>query len=132
MTMAKHDDNIYNSLNDIYHSNSMHEMQVKADLYDIDLYEKDVLIFLIDTTTYHHAFWPHTAKRFTAFKALLKTMKDLPRNRWFDEIVKNVKDKLAEYEANKWRRSIPGGKQEIKNLKQVICILKKLKKDCNG
>lgn len=124
-------DEIHDGLDDVYHSNSMHEMKVKADLHNIDLYDKDALVFLIDATTYHHAFWPHTAKRFTAFKALLKTMRDLPEKDCFDDVVNVVKSEIAEYEADKWRRSTPGGKQEIKNLKQVLRILEKLENNCN-
>lgn len=122
---------IHDGLDDVYHSNSMHEMKVKADLHNIDLYDEDALVFLIDATTYYHAYWPHTAKRFTAFKALLRTMKDLPEKNYFDDVVNVVKSEIAEYEADKWRRSTPGGKQEIKNLKQVLRILEKLKNNCN-
>ena len=124
-------DDIHDGLDDVYHSNSMHEMKVKADLHNIDLYDKDALVFLIDATTYHHAFWPHTAKRFTAFKTLLKTMRDLPEKDCFDDVVNVVKSEIAEYEADKWRRSTPGGKQEIKNLKQVLKILEKLENNFN-
>ena len=131
MESGLYSDDIHDGLDDVYHSNSMHEMKVKADLHNIDLYDKDVLVFLIDTTTYHHAFWPHTAKRFTALKALLNTMRDLPEKDCFDDIVNVVKSEIAEYEADKWRRSTPGGKQEIKNLKQVLRILEKLENNCN-
>ena len=131
MESGIYSDDIHDGLDDVYHSNSMHEMKVKADLHNIDLYDKDVLVFLIDATTYHHAFWPHTAKRFTAFKTLLKTMRDLPEKDCFDDVVNVVKSEIAEYEADKWRRNTPGGKQEIKNLKQVLRILEKLENNCN-
>ena len=121
-------DDIHNGLDDVYHSNSMHEMKVKADLHNIDLYDKDALVFLIDATTYHHAFWPHTAKRFTAFKALLRTMKDLPSTAYFRELVEHVKNEIIEYTLDKWRKNTPGGKQELKNLNQVLNILEKIER----
>lgn len=128
MESGLYNDDIHDSLDDVYHSNNMHEMKVKADLHGIDLHDKDTLIFLIDTTTYHHAYWPHTSKRFTAFKALLRTMKDLPSTVYFRDIVDHVKLEIAEYTLNKLRNNTPGGKQELKNLNQVLGILEKLER----
>ena len=119
----------YEALNDIYHSNTMSEMQVKADLHNVDLNDVVNILFLIDTTTYHHAYWPHTAKRFVAFKKLLKTLKDLPNDSQFDWMVSRLYNILHEYENNKFKSTTPGGKQEIKNLHQVIAILEKLQKE---
>ena len=121
----------YDALNDIYHSTSMHEMKVKADLHSIDLNDIDAIMFLVDQTTYHHAFWPHTAKRFVAFKNLLRTMVNLPANPDFQRLVDSVKTSIDERENNRWIRSTPGGKQEIKNLKQVLKILKNLENNSN-
>lgn len=116
-----------NALNDIYHSNSAHEMQVKADLHCVDLNDIEVVKFLIDTTTYHHAFWPHTAKRFVAYKALLRKSKELVKQKEFNSLVAYVNEEIARIQNDKWRMSIPGGKQELKNLKQVLNILIKLR-----
>ena len=124
-----YNDDIHDGLDDVYHSNSMHEMKVKADLHGIDLYDKDALVFLIDATTYHHAFWPHTAKRFTALKNLLRKSRSLPRSKDFNRLKKAVKDRITEVKNNKWSIYTPGGKQQVKNLIQVLDIFKKLEKD---
>lgn len=113
-------------LDDIYHSTSKHEMQVKADLHCIDLHSRDVLVFLIDTTTYHAAFWPHTSKRFTAFKALLRSMKDLPEHDSFAVVVEKVCHDIYQLEHDVITRVTPGRRHELKNLKQVQAILMKL------
>ena len=118
----------YEALDDIYHSNSMDEMLVKADLHNVDLNDVVNILFLIDTTTYHHAYWQHTAKRFVAFKKLLKTLKDLPNDSQFDWLMTRVCNTLHEHELNNFKRTTPGGKQEIKNLRQVIAILENLQK----
>ena len=60
------------ALNKVYHSESMHEMEVNADLLGVDLCNPYVLLFLAKQTAYHHAFWSHTKKRFTAFKNILR------------------------------------------------------------
>ena len=104
-------------------------MLIKADLYNIDLYDPYVLMFLIKTTTYHHAFWPHTAKRFYAFKKVLKSLKNLPRDPKFIDILNYVSNTIDEYEHNMFRQSTPGGRQETQNLKQVMDILVNLEKN---
>lgn len=116
----------YDVLDDIYHSTSADEMQVKADMHCIELDDPDVILYLIRTTTYHHAFWPHTAKRFTAFKALLRKLKTLPEDPLFNDIKRYVKDSINEILCDRWKKDLPGCKQEVKNLKQVLKILEKL------
>ena len=118
----------YEAINDIYHSETVYEMQVKLDLYNINLNnDVDVVLMLIDITTYHHAFWPHTAKRFTSFKQILRKQKDLPKNPQFEWMVNRVKAEIDEYEHDVFRANTLGGKQEIKNLIQVVKILEHLK-----
>ena len=130
MNYKFNDDNTSNALNDIYHSSSMHEMKIKADLYGIDLNDVNNILFLIDTTTYHHAFWPHTSKRFIALKNLLRHSHDLPKHKMFLSLKDAVSSRLLECEHGKWIKHTPGGRQEIKNLRQVIDILDKLERDC--
>ena len=116
----------YDALDDIYHSTSASEMQVKADLHNVDLHDIDVIVWLLNTTAYHHAFWPHTAKRFTAFKALLRKFKDLPLNSRFNELKRIVDTMICNVTFDKMRISTPGGKQQAKNLEQVRSILERL------
>lgn len=121
--------NTFSELDKVYHSSTMHEMQVNADLNNVDLCNPYVLFFLAKETTYHHAFWPHTAKRFTAFKNLLRHNKDVKKsfgdmkfwtlvqdeyNKLDDEINKNVR----------WKY-MPGRQQELKNWEQIISIVEK-------
>ena len=128
--LINHSKYSFSDLDDIYHSTSVHEMQVKADLHAVDLADVDVLIYLIGTTTYHHAFWPHTAKRFTALKNILRHSHDLPKSKDFKRLKDNVKSRLDECEHGKWIKSTPGGRQEIKNIKQVLDILDNLERNC--
>lgn len=116
----------FNVLDDIYHSDSVHELQIKADMHCVDLNDIDVLIFLIDTSAYHHAFWPHTKKRFTAVKSLLKKSHSLPQSKDFERLKRAVKDRVIERKSSKWCIHTPGGKQEVKNLMQVLDIFNKL------
>lgn len=120
----------FDGLDDIYHSTLANEMRVKADLHNIDLSNLTVVLYLIDTTTYHCAFWPHTAKRFTAFKSLLRSMKDFPKDPGFKEVKRAVNDSIDEILSNKWKKDLPGGRSQVKNLKQVIKILEKLEREC--
>lgn len=119
----------YDALNDIYHSTSASEMQVKADLHNVDLHDIDVIAWLLNTTAYHHAFWPHTAKRFTAFKSLLRKFKDLPSNNRFDELKRIVDGMVNCISCDSMRMSTPGGRQQAKNLEQVRSILEKLENE---
>ena len=123
-------DHEYAVLDDIYHSSSAHEMRVKADLHNIKIDDPNVIVFLIKSTTYHHAFWPHTAKRFTAFKDLLRNMKDFPKDPQFNDVKRVVESEIIDIMTDKWKISTPGGKQEVKNLKQVMRILEKLEMEC--
>lgn len=116
---------MFDYLDDIYHSNDASEMLIKADLYNIDLNNEQIIEFLVDTTAYHHAFWPHTARRFLAFKDFLKNHSSLKIEQ-IDHLASYVKTKIHEIMQDKWKSSIPGGKQELKNLQQVEKILKKL------
>lgn len=116
------------SLDKVYHSESMHEMEVNADLQNVDLCNPHVLLFLAKTTAYHHAFWPHTAKRFLAFKNILRKNKDVRKslrdgkllamlNSHFEAMV-NGHDSNRVYDT-------PGRRQELKNMRQVIDIVEK-------
>ena len=113
----------YKDIDAIYHSNSMDEMKVKADLYAIDLNDVNVLLALCDTTAYHHAFWPHTAKRFTAFKNLLRYEKSIEEASRSFKFSFEVKRAIEAYESEQFMT--PGRRQEIKNLKQILEIVSK-------
>ena len=117
----------YKDIDSIYHSESVDEMKVKADLYAIDLNDVNVLLALCDTTAYHHAFWPHTAKRFVAFKNLLrheKTIEEASRSMKFSFEINRAIDSYIQEEKD-FGHLTPGRKQEIKNLKQVLEIVSK-------
>lgn len=62
------------ALDDIYHSNSWQEMQVKIALYGMVLNTIDHA-WLCNTLAYHYGFWPHTRPRFKAYCQLV--VKDL-------------------------------------------------------
>ena len=115
------------NLDKVYHSESMHEMEVNADLLGVDLCNPYVLLFLAKQTAYHHAFWSHTKKRFTAFKNILR------RNRLVRKSVEDMKfyalissklDEMMKYKDHPLC-STPGRMQELKNVKQVVEIVEK-------
>ena len=123
---------MFDYLNDIYHSNDSNEMLIKADLYNIDLNDMQNIEFLIDTTAYHHAFWPHTAKRFTAFKNILRHNKIVRMSLvdciFFVLAIKARDDISHNINANPlW--SVPGKKQELANWKQIVEIVEQAIKD---
>ena len=114
-------------LNKVYHSESMQEMEVNADLLGVDLCNPYVLLFLAKETTYYHAFWPHTKKRFTAFKNILrrnrlvrKSLEDMK----FYALISGKLDEMMKYKDHPLY-STPGIKQELKNVKQVVEIVEK-------
>ena len=115
-------------LDKVYHNDSMHKMLVCADLLGVDICNSNVLLYLIDQTTYHHAFWPHTAKRFTALKNVLRHSKDVRKSLKDGVLLGILEKKLArmhiEYDTMPLART-PGRKQEIKNMEQVVDIVKK-------
>ena len=117
----------YNDLDAVYHSETMHEMEVKADLHGVDLCNPYVLMFLAKQTAYHHAYWPHTKKRFTAFKNILRCNKSVKKSfsdmkfyaliaGMLDEMLKTKDDPLY---------GTPGARQHLKNVKQVVEIVEK-------
>lgn len=115
------------NLDKVYHSESMHEMEVNADLLGVDLCNPYVLLFLAEQTAYHHAFWPHTKKRFIAFKNILR------RNRQVKESLQDFafyslidsKLKQLESQTDNPLYFTPGGSKEIENIQQVISIVEK-------
>lgn len=118
----------FKKLDIVYHSESMHEMEVNADLQCVDLCSLDVQLFLAKTTAYHHAFWPHTAKRFLAFKNILRHNKDVRASLRDGKLLAKLADIFSalasRYNSDSAYR-MPGTKQELKNIKQVISIVKK-------
>ena len=122
----------YDALDKVYHSNSMYEMLVNADLMDVDLCNPFVLWYLAKQTTYHHAYWPHTAKRFVAFKNLLRhdkrirtaisSDKDLVFWTLVADMYKRKKDDIASYPS---MHNTPGAKQHFKNIEELMHIVEK-------
>ena len=115
------------NLDKVYHSESMHEMEVNADLLGVDLCNPYVLLFLAEQTAYHHAFWQHTKKRFTAFKNILrrnrlvrKSLEDMK----FYALISGKLDEMIKYKDH-LLYGIPGRMQELKNVKQVVEIVEK-------
>ena len=115
-------------LDKVYHSESMHEMEVNADLLGVDLCNPYVLLFLAKQAAYHHAFWSHTKKRFTAFKNILrhnKSVKESLKDMKFYALIHGELDKmLKKYKGNSLY-GIPGLKKEQKNIEQVVEIVEK-------
>ena len=115
-------------LNKVYHSESMHEMEVNADLLGVDLCNPYVLLFIAKQTAYRHAFWSHTKKRFTAFKNILRHNKSIKESlkdmKFYALICRELDEMLKKYKGNSLY-SIPGLKKEQKNIEQVINIVEK-------
>ena len=121
----------WHMLDKVYHSESMHEMQVNADLQGVDLCNPHVLLFLAKETAYHHAYWPHTAKRFLAFKNILRRNKDVRKSLrdgiFMEMLAKHLS--VVDFDiGNDLMYDTPGRKQEIKNLKQLVGIVEKAMK----
>lgn len=119
---------LFNALDRVYHSESMHEMQVNADLQGVDLCNPYVLMFLARETTYHHAFWPHTAKRFLAFKNILRKNKDVRKSFKDGNLLAMLNIRLLVLNNSNHHSSLcdtPGQRQELKNIKEVISIVEK-------
>ena len=129
-TCNKIEENCGSSIRDldkVYHSESMHEMEVNADLLGVDLCNPYVLLFLAEQTAYHHAFWQHTKKRFTAFKNILrrnrlvrKSLEDMK----FYTLISGKLDEMMKYKDHPLYGT-PGRMQELKNVKQVVEIVEK-------
>ena len=129
-TCNKIEENCSSSIRDldkVYHSESMHEMEVNADLLGVDLCNPYVLLFLAEQTAYHHAFWQHTKKRFTAFKNILrrnrlvrKSLEDMK----FYALISGKLDEMTKYKDHPLYGT-PGRMQELKNVKQVVEIVEK-------
>lgn len=118
----------FDALDKVYHSESMHEMEINADLYGINICNPHVLFFLAKTTAYHYAFWPHTSKRFLAFKNILRKNKAVQKS-LKNGILKALLDErltaLIEWSRDDPIQCISGKKQEIKNIRQIIEIINK-------
>ena len=118
----------YDAIIKVYHSETKCEMEVNADLMGVDLCNPYVLMFLAKETTYHHAFWPHTAKRFTAFKNVLRhnkaVRKSLRDTKFLSMIADYYKRHKLLCEYDRVRDTI-GRRLELKNIKQVVDIVEK-------
>ena len=116
------------NLDKVYHSESMHEMEVNADLLGVDLCNPYVLLFLAKQAAYHHAFWSHTKKRFTAFKNILRHNKSVKESlkdmKFYALICGELDEMLKKYKGNSLY-GIPGLKKEQKNIEQVVNIVEK-------
>lgn len=118
----------YDALDKVYHSSTLAEMQVTADLMGVDLRNPYVLWFLAKQTAYHHAFWPHTARRFIAFKSLLRRDKRVRAAIASDSTFYVMLQELYDSENNVFKNSVyhtPGKRQQIKNLEELLQIVEK-------
>lgn len=110
----------YKLVDDIYHSESPYEMKVKADMFGIDLNNADVLKYLIKTTTYHDAFWPHTKQRFESLLWLLKNDNTLTTTHT-DDFIKWINDEINELgDETSYSYSPPGKFDEFQNYRKVL------------
>ena len=118
----------FDALDKVYHSESRHEMEINADLQGIDLCNPYVLLFLANHTAYHHAFWPHTSKRFLAFKNILRKNKNVRRSLKDGNLQKLIDERLniliKKLNGNS-AHFTSGRKQEIKNIRQIVEIVNK-------
>ena len=116
------------ALDKVYHSESRHEMEVNADLQGVDLTNPHVLLYLAKQTAYHHAFWPHTAKRFLAFKNILRYNKQVRASLKDGQLLSMINihfDAIVAWYCDDPIYDTPGHRQEMDNLKQVISIVEK-------
>ena len=74
------------TLNDIYHSTSPDEMQLKIASSGIQL-DINSIKWLIDEVAYHAAYWPHTLPRYCSFIKLIHQDKDVRKLACSDEVI---------------------------------------------
>ena len=117
------------ALDDIYHSTSVSEIRIKADLHGIDLDDVNVLLHLIVTTVYHDAYWPHTHKRYIALKRLLRSGKGIEHASRSQELYSYVKKEydtlLDPNNPFYYINATLGRKQQKQNYAEILSIISK-------
>lgn len=117
----------YENVNYIYeHSDDMYQLMINADMLNVDITNPYVLMALVELTTYHASFWPHTANRFEAFKDMLKNdiamQEAIKSNKFKDMLECYYENWIADFEAtSNWNS--PGRDGEKKNIEEVMTIV---------
>lgn len=119
----------WEDLNAVYKSDDMFSMMINADMHKVDITNPYVLMSLVELTTYHASFWPHTAKRLEALKDILKNdtrIQDAIKSNGFKDMLKCYYENwLADAEATPtW--NTPGRAGEKKNIEDIVAIVNSL------
>ena len=118
------------ALDDIYHSSSWQEMQVKIALYGMILNTIDHA-WLCNTLAYHYGFWPHTRPRFKAYCQLVAKDIDCMTIVGSSRFVSFVKKEFEWLDAERKidpTCDIPGRRDEIVAWKKLHDVVTRCKK----
>lgn len=118
------------ALDDIYHSTSWQEMQVKIALHGVVLGIEEHA-WLCNTLTYHYGFWPHTRPRFKAYCQLIAKDQECLNVVGTSKYVAFVKKEIEYLDAEckiEPMYDVPGHRDEMKAWQKLYNIVCKCKK----
>ena len=119
-----------NALDDIYHSTSWQEMQLKIALHGIALSIIDHA-WLCNTLAYHYGFWPHTRPRLKAYCQLVakdaECMSIVGSSRFVNFVKKEFEWLDAERKIDPVC-DVPGRRDEIAAWKKLYAVVVRCKK----
>ena len=106
-------------------SETRSEIGINADLYGIDLNDIHVLEQLMKMLVYKDSFWPHTHKRYIAFKDFLRH--DIMHKSAIvsDELYKFAENKIEETAKLLSEHNIPGYRHKLRDYREILKILDK-------
>ena len=125
------------TLNDIYHSTSPEEMQLKIASSGIQL-DINSIKWLIDEVAYHAAYWPHTLSRYDSFIKLIHRDKDIRKLACSDEVIAYCLKKACyatvidlQGDINHFSKMFPGQQSELYYYTNMLreILRARLKKD---
>ena len=128
MSRQKNND-IGQSIDRIYHSESWQDMQMKIDIEAIDI-DLDAFIMLCSTLCYHYGYWPHTRPRFYAFMKLLalkrpNALSSIKMNKsTYDAVEQEINGLKNEQKEHPWHT--PGYRSELRAWCSIAKLLKKI------
>lgn len=112
------------AIDKVYHTETMYEMAMAADMEHVNLNDVDVLVCLIVKMVYTAAYWPHTIMRFKALKNLLRFNKSIVEasrsSRLHSIVVEILTSAVSALDEMPGHFNTPGHRQKIKNIRQVL------------